>query len=60
MASGYCIQKTDSSFCPKCQSNVHLLAPIGVDSYGPSFYICFICGFVGEVGRGKVEDCPND
>ena len=51
--SNYIIHKTDSSFCPLCGSNVHLL----IDRDGnpaTSFYICFSCKYVAQVGVGPV------
>ncbi len=53
MASKYLTIKTKNSFCPKCNKPAYLLCE-GYDSKKPSFYICFDCHFVGEVGKGPV------
>ena len=58
MASSYVLQKTDDSFCPDCNQNVSLLCPKDAD--GPKFYICFHCGFVGQVGEGRVPEGGKD
>jgi hypothetical protein len=61
----YVIQKADSSFCPNCGDNVHLLCPkwgskqestTTDDGRLPdvAFYICFKCMKVFHVGVGEV------
>jgi ribosomal protein S27AE len=54
--SKYTLIKTERDFCPRCHEGVTLLSP-EVLKLGklPGFYICFKCGFVGEVGRGPVR-----
>jgi hypothetical protein len=51
--SRYLIFKTESSFCPECNENAYLLTSVGNGK--PSFYICFNCKFIGEVGVGRVK-----
>jgi len=54
MASNYIIQATQSSYCPNCNNLVYLLC----DKDGrqcPSFYICWNCKFVAEIGKGPVQ-----
>lgn len=53
--SAYILSQTDNSFCPKCHQNVYLLIAATIPMYTPSFYICFECVSVGEVGVGIVE-----
>lgn len=49
----YVYQLTDSSFCPNCNSPVHLLHPI--NSIGSTFYVCFDCKLIVQVGVGPVQ-----
>ena len=53
MKSNWVLQKDLKSFCPECDSNVHLLIR---KDYHPcvSFYICFNCKYTTEVGVGPV------
>jgi len=51
--SSYLVFKTESSFCPECNENAYLLT--SVDKGKSSFYICFKCTFIGEVGVGRVK-----
>ena len=53
MGSSYLLLKTDNSYCPLCEKPVYLLCE-GSSKKKPSFYICFDCKFIGEVGKGKV------
>ncbi len=48
--------KTEISFCPNCGKNVYLLTTAGSSFGMPSFYICFDCKFIGEIGVGKVRE----
>ena len=55
MASNYIIQKTESSFCPYCNKLVFLMC----DKDGkttPSFYICWSCEHIAEIGKGPVQE----
>jgi len=52
--STFVLQKTKKSFCPICDKEVYLLTPFEATNSKPSFYICFNCKFVGEVGVGAV------
>jgi transcription elongation factor Elf1 len=54
MNSIYILQKMDKSFCPKCNEKVYLLCSKGIGDK-PSFFICFDCETVGQVGIGSVE-----
>lgn len=54
--SSFILQKTESSFCPRCDTNVYLLCKGEDDVHlGPTFYICFNCKFIGEIGVGAVR-----
>ena len=55
MKSNYILQKCNKSFCPNCNSNVHLLTSRD-GRKGASFYICFNCHYVAEVGVGPVNN----
>ena len=52
--SNYLFFKTEISFCPNCNENVYLLTSSKNSEGKPSFYICFGCKFIGEVGVGMV------
>lgn len=55
MSSNYIIHLTQSSFCPHCNDRVSLLC----DKDGkqrPSFYICWNCEFIAEIGKGPVKE----
>jgi hypothetical protein len=49
----YVLIETEKSFCPKCHNTVGLLT--STQHRLPSFYICFSCKYVGEVGVGPVK-----
>lgn len=55
----YHIIKTDSSFCPTCGNNVHLLSA-GIALQLPSFYICFGCHRVSQVAVGLVKELTEE
>lgn len=55
MDSGYVCQETTGSYCMKCDGLVFLLTPKNETIEGRSFYICFDCRHVVEVGVGVVE-----
>ena len=46
---------THSSFCPDCKGDVSLLCPIKLRTPAPSFYICWECKRVFQVGAGPVR-----
>jgi hypothetical protein len=50
--SKYTLRRTSSSFCPNCNERPYLLSQENMTN---SFYICFSCKFIGEIGEGKVE-----
>ena len=54
MKSNFILQKCDNSFCKNCRSKVDLLTSRDGRA-GPSFYICFNCYYVAEVGVGPVN-----
>ena len=61
--SPYCLSLTDNSFCPKCGGNVSLLCNTSLlpaDKNTPSFYICFKCNSVAQIGVGVVEEFDED
>jgi predicted RNA-binding Zn-ribbon protein involved in translation (DUF1610 family) len=53
MKSSFMVIETESSYCPECHKTVSLLSNFD-DRKSPAFYICFSCGFVGQVGVGPV------
>ncbi len=56
MASTYKLQISESTRCGNCDNKViWLLADEEMRKSKPAFYICFVCKFVGEVGKGHVE-----
>jgi hypothetical protein len=55
--SSYRLMQAEKSFCPNCNSNVHLLMSDAA-TRTPTFFICFACEFIGEVGVGRVV--PTD
>ena len=55
MASNYIIQRTQSSYCPHCNNLVYLLCDKDVIPC-PSFYICWNCHFVAEIGKGRITE----
>ena len=52
--SNFILQKCDKSFCKNCDSKVYLLTSKDGRA-GASFYICFKCHYVAEVGVGPVS-----
>jgi len=52
--SDYDIIETESSFCPLCNKRIFLMS-YGGNTRLPSFYICFDCQRIAEVGVGVVE-----
>jgi hypothetical protein len=42
------------TLCGECGSIPSLMKPKNMADYLPAFYICFSCGYVGEVGKGPV------
>ncbi len=56
MNSNFKCFRVANSVCPICNQKVHLLADgLGDLRSLPSFYICFACKFIGQVGVGPVE-----
>lgn len=56
--SSYTLTLADHSYCPMCGKHPVLLADADMSpmsSFKPAFYICFDCRFIGEVGKGPVE-----
>jgi hypothetical protein len=56
--TNYEIMLTEKTFCPECDKPVHLLHAERQDK-SPAFYICFPCGYVGQVGVGPVTPQPD-
>ena len=59
----YCLSLTDNSFCPSCGGNVSLLCNTSLlpaHKSTPSFYICFRCNSVAQIGVGVVEEFDED
>jgi hypothetical protein len=54
MKSNYILLKCDSSYCKNCDAKVQLLTSRD-GRPGSSFYICFNCHYVCEVGIGPVN-----
>lgn len=51
----YTLTYTKKSFCPVCNGNVvFYLSHINNSNKKPSFYICFKCKDIHEVGKGPV------
>ena len=55
MKSKYILQKTDKSFCKYCNNKVSLLCHFSDMISFASFYICFKCKKVFEIGKGEVK-----
>lgn len=56
MGTKYVIQKASMSHCPDCNDAVDLLCPAGFEAWAiPTFYICWACKKVFQVGMGPVE-----
>lgn len=50
----YVLQKTEKSYCPVCESLVSLFCPANFSEGPPAYYLCFGCGYIGQVGVGPV------
>ena len=48
----------EKASCPRCKSNVYLLFHDSPSNL-PSFYICFDCKYIGEIGVGEVKCCEE-
>jgi len=54
--SSYQLIDLDRSSCSKCDSeDICLLKSKFTNVTLPSFYICFQCWFIGEIGVGEVK-----
>ncbi|MCL4304232.1 MAG: DUF551 domain-containing protein [Anaerolineae bacterium] len=51
---GYVLQKTEKSYCPSCNSLASLFCPKSFNGTEPAYYLCFGCGYIGQVGVGPV------
>jgi hypothetical protein len=52
----YVLQRAEITYCPECNNqNVHMLCPEDYGKGDNAFYICFRCGYVGQIGVGKVR-----
>lgn len=54
--SDFIFLKSEMSFCPHCNKNVYLMTSGGNSKGMPSFFICFDCKFIGEIGVGVVKE----
>ena len=54
--SRYILLKSEISSCPLCNNNAYLLTSDESSKGKPSFFICFDCKSIGEVGIGKVRE----
>jgi len=54
--SEYVFTDCQKDTCPNCSKHLILLVHKDFKKGNPAFYICFDCGFIGEVGLGPV---PN-
>lgn len=50
----YELMESWKSNCPDCGNRVWLLSPKHIFENTPSFFICFKCSTVGQVGKGPV------
>jgi hypothetical protein len=53
--SKFILQFAQGTSCPDCRGTVTLLCKKNDPFMDPSFYICFPCNKVAQVGRGPVE-----
>jgi hypothetical protein len=59
MRKKYYVQNVTNTFCPECQSfKIHNTCRLlmSENCRGPSFYICRLCGYIGQIGVGPVEE----
>ncbi len=54
--SRYILLKSELRACPLCHRECYLLTSDESSKGKPSFWICFDCKFIGEVGIGKVRE----
>ena len=58
MSKTYIMHTVDQTSCPKCDKSVVLLAPSEwkwEPEKDPSFYVCWDCEWIGQVGIGPVK-----
>lgn len=55
MEAKYVLEKMGKARCPKCGKRVLWLRPEDDVLKDPSFYICYACLWVAQVGVGPVE-----
>jgi hypothetical protein len=58
MSKTYVMNTTGQSRCPKCDKPITLLAPVEwtwEPGKEPSFYVCFDCKWIGQIGVGPVK-----
>ena len=56
----YELIQTDHSFCPHCGVAARLFCPTDTDPQKPAYYLCFGCGYIGQVGVGPVVTVQRD
>lgn len=54
--SHYLIHTADWSICPQCKKKVEMLARARRLQTAPSFWICWDCRRVWQIGRGPVQN----
>ena len=56
MRSNFILQATSATFCPECHGPVTLLCKKNDPFMDPSFYICFPCNKVAQIGRASCRE----
>lgn len=52
----YTLRRVEKIRCPDCEKEALWLSPDDLAMVAlPSFFICFACQFIGQVGVGKVD-----
>ncbi len=54
--SHYRFIKSEFTSCPKCNKHSYLLTSDQSSQGKPSFFICFDCKFIGEIGVGMIRE----
>jgi hypothetical protein len=50
----------EDTFCPACDNTVMILAPEKMRFDLPTFYVCYYCAFVTQIGVGVVTLARED
>ena len=51
----YILQNAEKSFCSECHEPIDMLADYYMAQARPSFYICWPCKKVWQIGVGPIE-----